>query len=419
MRLLPRPTPKAHLARRHRREWMFRALGLGAVLMACAILMTLLAMLAWRAVPGLMQTQIVLAPGQATEAGIVLEPRERLLHALQHRFPEAADAQARRELLGLVSLAAPQEMKDRAGTGEKSAAVMIPLTASDAVDRWMKMSPSQRQAHRGELRLTDRQLHWLDDIQHHGRTQGMALDTAFNWRFLRSGDSREPELASFGGAIAGSLWTLLICFLVSFPLAVCTAIYLEEFKPEGRLVDIIEVNINNLAAVPSIVFGLLGLALYLNLFGLPRSAPLVGGLTLALMILPTMIIATRAALKAVPPSIRDAARGLGASELQVVLHHTFPLALPGVMTGTILGLARAIGETAPLLMIGMVAFVVDIPRKLTDPATAMPVQIYLWANNPEASFLDKTSAGILVLLIILGILNAVAITMRKRFEVRW
>ncbi len=407
MRLLPRPTAQAHLKRRHRSEWMFKLLGLGAVFLACTILVTLLAMLAWRAVPGLQVTTMSWDSPMRGEPIVPGTERVLLREILAHRLQVTGeDAQTRRELLGLVSLAAPREMAAQAA--EK--APRLRITMSDAVDHWMKMDVRERAAHRNQIRLTDRQLAWA---------AALPLTRSFNWRFLRAGDSREPELASFGGAIAGSLWVLLICFAVSFPLAVCTAIYLEEFKPAGRLVDIIEVNINNLAAVPSIVFGLLGLALYLNVFGLPRSAPLVGGLTLALMILPTMIIATRAALKAVPPSIRDAARGLGASELQVVLHHTFPLALPGVMTGTILGLARAIGETAPLLMIGMVAFVVDVPGRLTDPATAMPVQIYLWANNPEATFLDKTSAGILVLLVILGLLNAAAIFLRKRFEVRW
>jgi len=212
---------------------------------------------------------------------------------------------------------------------------------------------------------------------------------------------------------------LLITFLLSFPVAVAAAIYLEEFAPKNRWTDLVEVNINNLAAVPSIVFGLLGLAVFINFFHLPRSAPLLGGIVLSLMTLPTIIISSRAALKSVPPSIREAARGLGASELQVVFHHVLPLAMPGILTGTIIGLAQALGETAPLLMIGMVAFIVDIPQGITDSATVLPVQVYLWADSPERAFTEKTSAAIMVLLAFLIAMNALAVMLRKRFERRW
>jgi phosphate transport system permease protein len=221
------------------------------------------------------------------------------------------------------------------------------------------------------------------------------------------------------GATVGSIWTILVCLIMTLPIGVMTAVYLEEFAPKNGLTDLIEVNINNLAAVPSIVFGLLGLAVFLNLFGMPHSAPLVGGLVLALMTLPTIIIAGRAALQSVPPSIREAALGVGASRVQVVLHHVLPLATPGIMTGTIVGLARALGETAPLLMIGMVAFIVDIPAGPLDPATALPVQIYIWADSPERAFLEKTSAAILVLLAFLIVMNASAVIVRKKFERRW
>ena len=217
----------------------------------------------------------------------------------------------------------------------------------------------------------------------------------------------------------GSFFTLLVTLLISFPIGVLSAAYLEEFAPKNKLTDLIEVNINNLAAVPSIVFGLLGLAVFLNFFGLPRSAPLFGGLVLTLMTLPTIIIASRAALKAVPPSIREAALGMGASKVQVLTHHVLPLAMPGILTGTIIGMAQALGETAPLLMIGMVAFIVDIPGGVTDPATVLPVQIYIWADSPERAFVAKTSAAILVLLAFLVLMNALAVVMRKRFERRW
>ncbi len=240
-----------------------------------------------------------------------------------------------------------------------------------------------------------------------------------NTVFWKSGDSREPELAGFWGAIVGSFFTLLVTLALSFPVGVLAAIYLEEFAPKNRWTDFVEVNINNLAAVPSIVFGLLGLAVFLNFFGLPRSAPLVGGIVLSLMTLPTIIIASRAALKAVPPSIREAALGVGASKHQVVTHHVLPLAMPGILTGTIIGMAQALGETAPLLMIGMVAFIVNVPGGITDPSTVMPVQIYLWADSPERAFVARTSAGIMALLGFLVLMNALAVILRKRFERRW
>jgi phosphate transport system permease protein len=217
----------------------------------------------------------------------------------------------------------------------------------------------------------------------------------------------------------GSFYTVIVTLALSFPIGVATAVYLEEFAPKNRWTDLIEVNINNLAAVPSIVFGLLGLAVFLNFMALPRSAPLVGGLVLTLMTLPTIIIAGRAALKSVPPSIREAALGVGASRLQMVTHHVLPLALPGMLTGTIIGMAQALGETAPLLMIGMVAFIVDIPGGFFDPATVLPVQIFLWADSPERAFVERTSAAILVLLGFLVIMNAIAVLLRKKFERRW
>lgn len=250
------------------------------------------------------------------------------------------------------------------------------------------------------------------------KTNGQ-VERAFNWRFFTSGDSREPELAGLRGAITGTALTLLVTLILCLPIGVAAAIYLEEFAPKNWFTDIIEVNINNLAAVPSIVFGLLGLAMFLNFFGLPRSAPLVGGLVLALLVLPTIIIASRAALKAVPPSIKEAALGVGASHQQAVFHHVLPLAMPGIMTGTIIGMAHALGETAPLLMIGMVAFIVDVPTGITDAATVLPVQIYLWSDLPELAFQAKTAAAIVVLLVFLFVMNGTAIWLRKRFERRW
>nr|WP_284154693.1 phosphate ABC transporter permease PstA [Algicella marina] len=263
-------------------------------------------------------------------------------------------------------------------------------------------------------KVSDKQVVWIETLRNAGE-----LETVFNTRFFTSGDSREPELAGIWGAAVGTFWTMLVTFALAFPIGVLAAIYLEEFAPKNKLTDFIEVNINNLAAVPSIVFGLLGLAVFLNFFGVPRSSPLAGGIVLALMTLPTIIIASRASIRAVPPSIRDAALGLGASRLQTSFHHVFPLAMPGILTGTIIGMAQALGETAPLIMIGMVAFIVDIPTGITDSATVLPVQVFRWSDFPERAFEARTGAAICVLLLFLVVMNALAVFLRKRFERRW
>jgi phosphate transport system permease protein len=265
-----------------------------------------------------------------------------------------------------------------------------------------------------DRQASDRQIVWAEELKARGQ-----IRQVFNhWLFTRS-DSREPELAGMKGSLIGSILTIFVTLLLAMPIGVATAIYLEEFAPKNRWTDIIEVNINNLAAVPSIVFGLLGLAVFINFFGLPRSAPLVGGMVLALITLPTVIISTRAALKAVPPSIRVGALGVGASPVQTVFHHVLPLAAPGILTGAIIGLAHALGETAPLLMIGMVAFVADPPTGLASPATVMPVQIFLWSDSAERAFESRTAALILSLLALMVMLNLVAVILRRRFERRW
>lgn len=283
-----------------------------------------------------------------------------------------------------------------------------PVTASQD---WALYATTLPEASR---KVSDDQIVWLETLRDQGR-----IDTVFNTRFFTAGDSREPELAGIWGAAVGSFWTMLVTFCLAFPIGVLAAIYLEEFAPKRRLTDFIEVNINNLAAVPSIVFGLLGLAVFLGFFGVPRSAPLAGGIVLALMTLPTIIIASRAAIRAVPPSIREAALGVGASKLQSTFHHVLPLAMPGILTGTIIGMAQALGETAPLIMIGMVAFIVDIPTGILDSATVLPVQVYRWSDFPERAFEARTAAAILVLLAFLVIMNALAVFLRKRFERRW
>ena len=296
---------------------------------------------------------------------------------------------------------------------EVAGTVLIPLvSAADAAPgTWRILTYETAEANR---RVSDQEVAWLERLREDGVSRA-----AFNWSFFTSGDSREAELAGIRGALVGSALTLLVTLVICLPLGVGAAIYLEEFAPKNRVTELIEVNINNLAAVPSIVFGLLGLAVFLNFFALPRSAPLVGGLVLALLVLPTIIIASRAALKAVPPSIKEAALGIGASQQQAIFHHVLPLAMPGIMTGTIIGMAHALGETAPLLMIGMVAFIVETPLSITDAATVLPVQIYLWSDLPEIAFRAKTAAAIMVLLVFLFVMNGAAIVLRKRFERRW
>lgn len=335
--------------------------------------------------------------------------------ALRKEFPEARTRRERRALQALVSPGASFGLREMvlsepALVGETRT---VRLPADDDVDMLLK-GRIDRSAPEGSRRLTDRQLEFVDALAARG-----ALEKRFNRAFFTAGDSREPEISGIRGALVGSALTLLVTLLLSFPIGVGAALYLEEFAPRNRWTDLIEVNINNLAAVPSIVFGLLGLAVFLNFFGLPRSVPMVGGMVLALMTLPTIIIAGRAAFASVPPSIREAALGIGASRMQTVTHHVLPLAMPGILTGAIIGMARALGETAPLLMIGMVAFIVDIPHTPFDPATVLPVQIFLWVDSPERAFVERTSAAILVLLGFLIAMNGLAVILRRRFERRW
>lgn len=265
-----------------------------------------------------------------------------------------------------------------------------------------------------QRRVNDKQVELFKQLEAKG-----AITQPFNWGLFINSDSRFPELAGLAGAISGTFWVLIVSFLISFPAGIGAAIYLEEFAPKTRITDLIEISINNLAAVPSVVFGLLGLAVFLGWFGLPRSAPLVGGLVLALMTMPTIIIVTRAALTSVPSSIREAALGIGASKHEAIFHHVLPLSMPSIMTGTILGMAHALGETAPLLLIGMNAFITSIPTSVFEASTVLPTQIYIWADSPERGFVSRTSAAILVLLGFLVLMNGIAIFLRQRFERRW
>jgi phosphate transport system permease protein len=417
---------KKRLASEIRFQWYGRA----ALGLAVLMLLLLVGSLLTRGASGFAQSQIRLNVNFdekliALETGEELDglPPSRYMplvrDSLKKRFPEVTEKSDLRKLYALVGSNSWLELKKILESDHnllgKSQDFWLPLASNE--DLFIKGKISA-QTPEDERKIKDIQIKWLNDFAQSGD-----LRKSFNVSFFTRGDSRSPESAGFLAAMTGSALTLIICLAVAFPLGVATAVYLEEFASKngwrGKVVDFIEVNINNLAAVPSIVFGLLGLAVYINVLGMPRSAALVGGATLAMMILPVIIIATRTALKSIPNSIRDAARALGATPVQMVWHHTLPLSMPGIMTGTILGMARAIGETAPLLMIGMVAFVADVPHGFTDPATAMPVQIYLWASSPEAGFVEKTAAGILVLLALLISMNATAIYLRKKFEVRW
>jgi len=310
----------------------------------------------------------------------------------------------------LMSTEAPYQIRKQVLKNPRLAdsTVSFRLLAASNVDMYQKSSGS----YTGQLNIN--KLEWLEKLKERGQ-----IKTGFSLSFLISTDSREAEQAGILGALIGSLFTILVTLAISFPTGVAAAVYLEELASKNRITDIIEVNINNLAAVPSIIFGLLGLSVFLSLFGLPRSAPLVGGLVLSLMTMPTIIIASRSALKAVPPSIREAALSIGASHMQTIFHHVVPLAMPGMLTGSIIGIARALGETAPLLMIGMVAFIADVPQGITDPSTALPVQIYLWSYSPERGFVEKTAATTLVLVLFMLLINAAAIFLRKKFERHW
>jgi phosphate transport system permease protein len=408
------------LAKRYRAEKRFRFYGLLAIAASLVFLSLLFISIGAKGYSALFQTFIKLDvyfdPEMLRQESLASANYQGLVkNTLRNMFPEVNGRRDKRMLYGLVSSGASFQLRDlvlkQPDVIGKTRAVWVP--ADDDVDMLIKVH-FDRKAPEDERRLKDKQLVWIDKLSAENR-----IEKKFNKTFFTAGDSREPELAGIWGATVGSFFTLFITLILSFPIGVAAAVYLEEFAPKNKWTDLIEVNINNLAAVPSIVFGLLGLAVFLNFFGLPRSAPLVGGLVLTLMTLPTIIIASRSALKSVPPSIREAALGVGASRMQMVAHHVLPLALPGMLTGTIIGMARALGETAPLLMIGMVAFIVDIPGGLTDPSTALPVQIFLWADSPERAFVERTSAAIMVLLAFLITMNAAAVILRKKFERRW
>ncbi len=414
------------LKKRYRSEWRFRMYGIASIGVALAFLLVLLSSVVVKGIPAFQKAYVQLDitfDVDLLEIYNINDPDEvaagnyeaLVRAAMREIFPEVSGRRDKRALYGLVSDGAAYQLGDmlRDDLSLLGTSQTLWLYADDDVDTFLK-GKIDRNLPESERRLKDKQIAWIDHLQAEG-----ALKQGFNWTFVSAGDSREPELAGIRGALMGSLYTLVVTLLLSFPLGVAAAIYLEEFAPSNRWTDLIEVNINNLAAVPSIVFGLLGLAVFINFFHLPRSAPVVGGLVLALMTLPTIIIASRAAIQSVPPSIREAALGVGASKMQMVLHHVLPLALPGMLTGTIIGMARALGESAPLLMIGMVAFIVDVPGGAFDPATVLPVQIYLWTDSPERAYEELTAAAIMVLMAFLITMNLLAVVLRRKFERRW
>ncbi len=418
---------RANLKKRYAKEKRFQFWGISSITISFLFLLILLTNIFSQGLPAFEQTYIKLdimldenalgvSKDSSPQALFKAKYSKLIKNTLKDMFPDVKGRKQKRALKQLVSKSAAYELRDKViknpallGTTQS-----FWFLAKDDVDVFMK-GGIDRNIPEADRRIKDYQLKWIDKLLAEGR-----LEKRFNTTFFTAGDSREPEQAGIRGALLGSLLTMLVTMVLSFPIGVLAAVYLEEFAPQNnRWVDIIEININNLAAVPSIVFGLLGLAVFIGFFGVPRSAPLVGGLVLTLMTLPTIIIASRAAIKSVPPSIREAALGLGASKVQTTFGHVVPLAMPGILTGTIIGMAQALGETAPLLMIGMVAFVADVPHGILDPSTVMPVQIFLWSDSPERAFTERTSAAIMVLVGFLVVMNFIAVLLRKKFERKW
>jgi len=415
----------ASLKSRRRQETSFKLLGIAAIFMALFFLASLMFSILSKGLPGFFQYYITLE---------VELDRERLDPAGDLSDQSLFDGQAKKIIQEAI-LAETGAKKRK----EKKAARKLLSNGSDLrLVAYVKANPEllnsrqlvkfaldddadsyfrgfvKKQTPEKQRRLSDLQIDYLDQLQ----ADGLVSYEISDYLFFGSA-SRNAEMAGIKGAAIGSLLTLVVCFVIAFPIGVATAVYLEEFAPKNKITELIEININNLAAVPSVVFGILGLAIFINIFGMPRSIPLVGGMVLALMTLPTIIISSRAAIKAVPPSIRDGALGVGASKVQATMHHVVPLAIPGMLTGTIIGMAQALGETAPLLMIGMVAFIVDIPGGVTDPGTVLPVQIFMWADFAERMFIQKTSSAIIILLLFLISMNGGAIWLRKKLERRW
>ena len=413
-----------NLKSRIAKEKRFKAYGIISIITALTLLTILFVSIFSQGYTAFQETRIqlpvyfdqeILDPNKTNDWNIIKKANFNGLvkQSIRDLFPEVSGRSNKRKLYKIVSSSAEYQIRnivnnDLSIIGSKQ---NIWVLADDDVDMLIKGNIN-RNLPENERRIDDQELMWIEYLESEN-----LIKKVFNKTLFSSGDSSESEQSGILVALLGSFYALLITLVLSFPIGIATAVYLEEFAPkDNKFVDFIEVNINNLAAVPSIIFGLLGLAIFLNFFEMPRSAPLVGGMVLSLMTLPRIIIPARAALKSVPPSIREGALGLGASNVQAVFNHVLPIATPGMLTGTIIGMAQALGESAPLLIIGMVAFIVDIPQGFTDPATTLPVQIYLWADTPERGFVERTAAVIMVLLIFLVLMNSLAIYLRKKFE---
>ncbi len=415
------------LRKRQNREKRLKLYGLCSIILALLMLVTLLGSIGANGYSAMKQAYILLPVNVSSEKLIdekgSIDQKKALLFnwdglvkkEFRKNFPDVKSRSDRKEVGKLVSTNAGYDVRDLfLGNSQMfNREAELWITASDDVDQYLK-GRFNTEIEEKNRRLSDQQLAWIDELR-----DKKILKLKFNKNFFTAADSREPESSGILGAVVGSALTMIVTTIIALPLAVMASIYLEYFAKPGRLTDFIEVNINNLAAVPSIIFGLLGLSIFLSFFGLPRSVPLVGGLVLAFMTIPTIIIATRASIRAVPPSIKDAALALGASKMQAALHHVLPAALPGILTGTIIGIAQALGETAPLLMIGMVAFIIDIPTGFTDPATALPVQIFMWADSAERAFYERSSLAILFLVGFLIVINLCAVLLRRKFEKKW
>lgn len=415
----------ASLTSRRRKEQSFKLLGIAAIIMALFFLVTLMTSILSKGIPGFFQYYITLEVeldrerldpvGDLSDQSLFDGQAKKIIQEAilaETGASSRKEKKAARKLLSngsdLRLMSYVQDNPDQLNSKQ-----IVKFALDDDADSYFR-GFVKKETPEKQRRLSDLQIQYLDQLNEDGLVSYEISD----YLFFGSA-SRNAEMAGIKGAAIGSALTLVVCFVIAFPIGVATAIYLEEFAPKNRLTELIEININNLAAVPSVVFGILGLAIFINLFGMPRSIPLVGGMVLALMTLPTIIISSRAAIKAVPPSIRDGALGVGASKVQATMHHVVPLAIPGMLTGTIIGMAQALGETAPLLMIGMVAFIVDIPGGVTDPGTVLPVQIFMWADFAERMFIQKTSSAIIILLLFLIIMNGGAIWLRKKLERRW
>jgi len=419
-------TALKRLKKRRGTEWRFRMWGRAAVLFALAALAWLMISIVGTGYTAFQQnfmtmdfelSESILAPDGTRDPEKLRGANYRRVvqNTMYTHFPEVTDRKAKRELFALVSASGAtnqirQTVYKNPNLIGKTITVTVP--ASDQIDQLLK-GYIKRDTDESRRKVSNQQIAWADTLKERG-----VIKKKFNKILFMNPDSRDPELAGIASAVVGSVMILVVAFVLAFPIGVGSAIYLDEFAPKNKFTDFIEININNLAAVPSIVFGLLGLAVFLNFMGMPRSIPLVGGMVLALRVFPTITIATRSAMQGVSPSIVDGALSLGASHTQAVFQQKLPLAAPGILTGSIIGMAQALGETAPLLMIGMVAFVTEVPNSVTEPATALPVQIFLWSDSAERAWAERTSAAIIVLLVVLITMNGFAIWLRNRLEQR-